>query len=565
MLCKNCGNSIYQGATFCATCGHPVQMQAGPPQPQNYQPYHQPVVQQAASGGKFVIVAVSLAAIAVICAVAVAIVFLTRDPQGGAGGAAGGAASDDSNGRAEGGSGFAGARPITTSEEAAEIAMTSLGNDLSRRLESTPFGAFPMLFEALTDGVVSLSFDYSDRWTSGSFDVEIHINDARGEAMSLWNVNIEGFEFDLEWHMNRYSQAFRTSLLGDEFYGFTYATFREDFAPIAQALGMSAWEIDEIASLMEMLGDMMAMPDLGLDAFVQYEELVDRFVQGGALPLESTTIISGGQSVDATRAAFRFTDDDIVRFLRDFLRMMSQDTNLDPFAMIDPWMWDQVMRDFDSVVDEFARYVSGYMEIAMYIGPQNRLVRFNIIADMTADNSVFGMEFEADFGTSALAPWTFTILGFTEMPSWDDPTRINTDGFEFVAVWTHTESGGRHTNTIEVTTTTHDSWWDSWSEEWHEHYRIDSGRMISDWNSNTGDFVLRFEDDSPWSEPFEFSGYYSVDGRGGFTLGFAHDTGWESFNVEISTSLGTNFTPVREFTSIMDIPLSALLDLMFAF
>ena len=569
MLCPSCGNDLKQGATFCARCGQPVQMQAQQPHHQPYhQPHHQPAAQAAAtSGSKFVIIACSLAAVAVICAVVVAIVFFTNGSPFGSGGAAGGdTVSEGSDDRGVDGGGATGPAPIATSAQAAEVAMASLGNDLTSRLESTPFGAFPMLINALNDGVVSFSLDYTDMWSSGSFDVEIHINDARREAMSLWNIYIEGFEFDLEWHMNRYSTAFRTGLLGDEFFGFEYATFRQDIMPLAQALGIPAWEVDEMAALIEWAGELMAMPDIGLEAFLPYEQLVDQFVQGGALPPESATITSGGQSVNVTRAAFRFTEDDIVRFLRDFLRIMSQDSNMDVFGMIDPWMWDQIMRDFEMVADEMARYVTGEMEVAIYIGPGNRLVRFEINGEMNevGGDGTAGFVFYADFGTSALAPWTFSLEGFFEEESWADPTQMNSDGFVFEILWTHNETGGRFVNTIEITFTEHSSWWDSWAEEMVENTWSSTARMISDWNRNTGDFVLRFEEDD-WGDSFEFGGYFSLDGRGGFTLGFSHDTGWETFDIEISSSIGTNFTTVRDFTNIMDIPVGALLDLMFAF
>lgn len=53
-FCKNCGSNVPDGATFCSSCGTPVEAQPGAqqpvnPQPQQYQaPYQQPMNNDAA-------------------------------------------------------------------------------------------------------------------------------------------------------------------------------------------------------------------------------------------------------------------------------------------------------------------------------------------------------------------------------------------------------------------------------------------------------------------------------------------------------------------------------------
>ena len=448
---------------------------------------------------------------------------------------------------------------------AAERAIVNLGGDMTQRLEGTPFGAFPLLFDALEDGVVSISLDYSDRWSDLSFDIEFHSDEENRLWMLLMDFDVDGFALDLELHLDRHRVAVSSSILGDEFIGLTFATFRDDFAPFARMLGLSDWEVDEIADIVDFIYDTLNMPEPpGLEIWDPYAALLRQFILDGTVSSENTTINIRGQDVNVTRAEFHFTDDDMLWLLRDLMTTMSQDQNMDPFGMIDPWMWDDIFIGLDFLLDELDAF-DGNMYLTMYIGPQNRLIWLVVDVNFEGYGHVFELHFGADFGTSVFDPWYFTLAGTTEGPNWNDPTRTDTDNFVVDFVWTYEESAGRFINTIEISATSENFWWNDWLQEFDQWESYDSGRFVSDWNSNTGVFVFSFVDDQ-WGDAFEFSGIYRLDSNGGFFLSIGPvDLGRETFSLEVSTRLGTNITPPQNFINFNEIPIDMLFELMMQF
>ena len=283
---------------------------------------------------------------------------------------------------------------------AAERSLVNLGGDMAQRLEGSPLGVFPMLIDAMEDGVVSVGFEYTDRWTDVSFDFEFHSDEANREYMMLMYFDVDGFAFDVELHMDRHRIAASSSLLGDEFFGLTYATFREDFMPFAQMLPLSDEDIDEIVSIIDFINYTMNMPEPpGLEIFEPYTALLRQFILDGTMSSESTTLEFGGQDINVTRAVFRFSDDDMVSLLRDLLTTMSEDRNFDPLGMIDQWMWDDIFSEFDFLVSEIDDF-DGYVYVIMYIGPHNRLMLLEVDFHLEGQGSTNHLHVGADFGTS---------------------------------------------------------------------------------------------------------------------------------------------------------------------
>ena len=439
---------------------------------------------------------------------------------------------------------------------AAERAFADLGGDMNRRIEGSPFGAIPRLMDALEDGVISISYDFSDRWSSNFFDIEFHSDEANREYKLLITFDMAGTEFDLRLHLNRYRIAASGGVLGENYFGLTFETFREDFAPLAGILGLGEEQIDEIANIVEMIGDFMNAPEVGMEVFEPYTALLRQFLLDGTVSSESTTIVTGGQEVSVTRAEFRFTDDDMISLLRDFLTTISEDQYMDPFGM-----WDEMMPEFEILAGEMD-YVDGDMYVIMYIGPENRLVQLEVEVNMTGYGTVTHLFFDADFGTSVFDPWYFTFIVYTEVPSWHDASLVNSNLFEFGYVWTFEETAGRFINTLEVAANFEDSWW-HWDGEFIVWEAQISSRLVSDWNSSTGAFVLSFEGEE-FGGLFEVTGTYLPDSNGGFLFSLTPiETEFETFSLEVSAQIGSNIQPIEDFINFTEIPLSVLLNLPF--
>ena len=429
---------------------------------------------------------------------------------------------------------------------AAERALVNLGGDVSLRLEASPLGAFLLLEDALTDGVLNISVEYSDQFTAGGLSFAFHSDEPNRVYKMLVEGEVDGFAFDFEIHMDSTRIAVSSSLLGEDIFGLTYATFREDIRPFALMLGLSDDEINELADIVEMIGDFMEMPDPGLEAFEAYQALLREFILNGTVSSESTSIIAGGQSINVTRAEFRFTNNDMLQLLRSFLVTMSEDTNMDPFGMIDEWMWDEVLGDFDFLLSELEDF-EGNMYLVMYIGPENRLVQIEVVYNVSEDGYSVELFFGADFGLSVFDPWSFTLDVTTTDTHWLDETRVYTESFGFDLLWSFTENEGRFINTFSFSASA-------------ENIAPETFTIVSDWNSNTGDFVLSIVD------VFEIRGIYRLDSYGGFMLRFDPiDTDYESLSIEISAKIGSNITPVQNFINFSDIPLGTFLDLLTLF
>ena len=439
---------------------------------------------------------------------------------------------------------------------AAERALVNLGGDVSERLSGSPFGALPLIFDALEDGVISVDFEFTDRFSSGGFDIEFHSDEANRLYKLVLDFDVDGFAFDLVLYLDRYSIVASSSLLGEEFYGITFATFRDDFTPIAQLLDLSEAEIDEIVGIIDIIGNTMNTPDVGLEIWQPYLELFNQFVLGGTVSSESTTIETRGQEINVTRAEFRFSQNDMISLLRDFLVTMSLDVNMDPFGMIDPWVWEELLTELDLPVA-----TDGGTHLIMYIGPLNRLMKFDVSAYSAGPFSTTDLRFTADFGTSVFDTWYFTFVSTSEWPSWFDDSQIDANHIEVEFIWNYSETAGRHVNTLDVSVV-ESSLWHFWDE-----YEItashNSGRFVSDWNSATGAFVLAFTDDET-DETHEFGGIYMPDEYGGFMIRFDWAFAeYYTFLLEISAQIGVDIQPVQNFINFNDIPLSALLELLF--
>ena len=436
---------------------------------------------------------------------------------------------------------------------ASEGDLVNPGGDMAVRLENSPFGAFPMLFNALEDGIVSVSYEFTDRWTSGSFDFEIHSDEPNRQYKLLMDFDVNGTQFDLTIYIDRYLIAVSSSILGEEFYGLTFATFRDDFRLIAQLLGIGEDDIDQIAAIIDIVGDTMNTPDVGPDVWDPYAALFRQFLLSGTASSENTTI----QETNVTRVEFRFSDDDMVSLFRDILVTMSEDQNMDPMGIIAPWMWEETIRDFESSIAELDA-MDGNLHIVMYVGPQNRLVQLEVNVSLTGNGSSTDLRFTADFGTSVFDPWHFTYIVNAEFPSWVDASQTDTLLTETVYVWTFTENEGRFVNSIDISSSLESNRWDSLSEEVESFTVNGSIRMVSDWNSITGEFVLALESDQS-DDPSEISGIFIPDSNGGFLLRFEDN---DTFSLEISAQIGANIQPIQNFINFNDIPLGTLIQLM---
>ena len=440
---------------------------------------------------------------------------------------------------------------------AAEAPDANLGQDMSRRLEASPFGAFAMIAHALEDGVVSVSYYFSDYFTSGNLNISLHSDEANREYKLVIDFDVEGLAFDLELHLDRQRIAVSSGLLGEGFYGFYFETFRDDFRPFAGLLGISDADFEEIAGMVDFIIEIMNAPQMESEIWEPYEALIRQFIIDGAVSSEGTTMVLGQQEINVTRSVFRFTDEDMVRLLWDAMTTMSGDRSLDPFGML-----DEIMSDFEIFMDELSFFESE-IYIILYIGLGNRLIKLEADINLMEYATTTNVFFEANFGTSVFDTWYFSYIITTELPCITDTSQTSTSIHEVVFTWEFTENQGRYVNTVEASSTTEISWWNSFYQEVESWASSGSGRIVSDWDSGTGAFILSYRDDEV-GDLFNLTGTYLLDSSGGFLFKIeSTDSDYETFSLEVVARIGANIQQVRDFTSIGNLPIGILLDLLF--
>lgn len=509
MYCTKCGNSI-EGKKFCNACGQPVGQQAPP-----YAAPNGPAPRKQGFGKLALIVPLVL----VVALAGGGAFFL-----------------------------FNRVTPLL----AAERALGNFTEEFRQRIDGSPFGAISMLADALEGGFVAANIAHENRnWGSSTrINFDFHADDARREYMLNLNADVEGIRFDLEGFMDRNSLAVRVPQVDSSFYGINFATFRSDFRQFAREIGLSEWEINEIADAVDMVREALNAPSVDDSFWDEYTAMLTDFLTAGEMSSASETIASGGQSVSVTRTEFYYSMRDITDFLRDFLNALRSDSRLDPLGTVDPWMWDDMMSEFDAAVREMEREVAGGMTLALYIGPQNRLVRASVAFDARpargGDGESATLAIVGDFGTSVFSPWRFTISTRIEEESWSDSSRTDISEFEIELLWTYEVSGGRHVNTIEATVTEEQQWWNSRLGEMDAWSDTSRATIASEWNSGSGAFTLSVADE--WDR-YEFGGNFMPDARGGFELRLDPiDLGWgDEIRIVIRAGLGANITPVRDF------------------
>jgi len=404
----------------------------------------------------------------------------------------------------------------------AQRSLGNFNNEVVTRLQTSPLHVFELLGNNLADGTTTVSFDYSNTWSERFMgDITFMADSSQHAVLTDINLNFGGLiNFDLEFLMNRQYAMARTRLLGRDFYGITFATFREDFQPFGTEMGLGQQTINDIADFVESLEESLNMDDssdISTEYFTPYIEVITAFARN--------TEYTSSREDGITRIEFLFTGSDIVQLLRDLLVVFEDDENMrDWFESFDQVRFRDIVRDIRRGINEIEDNLSGEITLTLYVGSRNRLNRIQFNADLTFDGERAEIDIALDLGSSVLDDWTLDIAvtesGETETLS---------------VAWEINESNDRYINTFTL----------------RPPGSADAIQLSSDWSPSTGAFTLSYSDNAPRGESGAVSGIFSVDNYGGFRLGFdAFGSGRASFVIEIESSAASNIQFPADFINI---------------
>jgi len=378
-------------------------------------------------------------------------------------------------------------------------ALNNLGTEVDERFNSTPFKAFAMLPEILEDGTVIVNFDYKttvlgDLLTANvGGSVKLSSNTETREYALGAELNAYGETFDIDAYMNRERIALRLQLLGDDFYGFRYDTFRDDIRVFGRLIRLDDQYMDMLSDIVDQISAVMNAEETDGNMYEAYTGVIENFARNLEVTGRRTNIVTGENRVRCTEVGFRITKETLVELLDDLYDVLENDDTIrSQLEMSDnPLLYgitggygsgyEQTLREFRNFIRDFQRNYSGDIELLFFINSDDRLIRAVINADMEYDRESTEFIATFDFGNSIEDTWVF------EFHVIDEYSTENLSIF-----WDFEDLPGNQRNTVNIITTSD----------------LDSITLISDWNQDSGDFALVYID--RW-EKKELTGIFTTD------------------------------------------------------
>ena len=294
--------------------------------------------------------------------------------------------------------------------------------------------------------------------------------------------------------MNRERIALRLQLLGDDFYGFRYDTFRDDIRVFGDLIRLDDLYMDMLADIVDQINEMMNAEAIEENTYEVYADVITNFARNLEVKSRRTTIETGEDRIRCTEIEFKITKDALVELLEDLYNVLENDETIQAqFEMSDNPLFDgitggygggyqQIKREFRSFIREFERSYSGDIKLFFLINGNDRLLRTVVNADMEYAGENTELIATFDFGKSIEDDWVFSFF----IKSDDDTDML-------AIKWSFEENSGTQVNTIEITTAD-----------------MDFIILVSEWDENRGDFTLAYIDGR---ERNEITGIFTTDNK----------------------------------------------------
>jgi len=398
---------------------------------------------------------------------------------------------------------------------------------------------FGILYNSFESGSVTVDFDYNDRWDNTRGAVTIHTDNKNNETAFEVEFSTDGFDIDLELFVNRERTAARVSQIDNNFYGIKYDTFKDDFKPFADLLGLDRDEIDMIIELVDFYADSMNVTGDAGSAYSQYGELIKKFITGVDINEERVDFISDGKSIRVKKIELTISESMIIGLLYDLLDLMENDDSIRSLfeanygvpAGLYPFYqspsFNEIIQEIRTEIRNLERELRGELKIAFYIGSRDRLMRMEVDFNFLYDRDRTEFTLSMDFGSSANDLWVFSFN-----------SRDGRDSTIYSISWNikETSRGGETTLTMDS----------------ENRYGIETLAVILDWNDR-GYFTLSFKDE--YSSEDLLSGTYTKI-KDGFELVIDDpytDSRWdESLQLKISAITRSGHIAQIDYINIAD-------------
>lgn len=345
---------------------------------------------------------------------------------------------------------------------AIQQSLSILNDETTRRINASPFQAIGLLSDSLENGNI-----HFDARFDGIPNVRINgalASNANERALDIGVIFMHLFQIELETQMNQERVAGRIGGLGDDFYGFTYSTFRDDIKIFGNSIGLDN-------EVMNTLSDMVEILDESLNADSQarllqpYFDVFSRFLL--------TSSFRATREEDSQLIRFSFDWGDIISLLDRLYALLEQDEALYArYGFFSNFhssvsLYDQLLEYLYGFIREMEQDISGDAFLTFSIDPDGRLNKMYFYTDIEHVNDGLPVEIllTACFGTGVYCSWKFSIT----FEGFGTPTSAVSILWDFA-------SDGTYVNTIIL--------------PYAQGSRENS--FVSEWTPETGDFTLSF-------------------------------------------------------------------------
>ena len=370
---------------------------------------------------------------------------------------------------------FGGASEI---ERTVNAAITSASDEVTVRLDGTPFTVVDKLSKSLESGSTALTVTHSDYWgssTNMSFEL---LSDAQtGEYAAMMDLFADGMNIDLEFFLNDERVAIGSSYIpGNDYYGITFETFQEDLSALSSSLGLDSFTMGMFTDYFDTLEGMMDFGSMDIDIMSAIETLAGSFEDSLDMSVERVELNVSGTTVRCRKLEINVTKDSLLVLLNGINDMIG-DISGSAFGLGDnPFLQDamydmdyavrELQRELRNLITEFERNYTGNISISIYVDNNDRLLRIEFDADMSFDNERAQIGGLFDFGGSAFDRWEFEFYVFEQGQR--QSVRL---------VWDYAESSDSITNSLTLYAN-------------NEIY----GTLASSWDTRSGDFIVSAKD-----------------------------------------------------------------------
>ncbi|MCL2820014.1 MAG: zinc ribbon domain-containing protein [Oscillospiraceae bacterium] len=382
-------------------------------------------------------------------------------------------------------------------------AFNKLSSEMEERIDNTPFKALVMLPDILEDGTVTANIDYSFSYLDDFIgfgmgaDIVLSSNTKTREFALSAAIKDSGESTEADIYMNKERLALRVGILGDNFYGITYDTFRDDIEKFGRLIGLDSETMDELSDIVDLLSTILSYEEEDsslLEIEKEYIETALNFARSIKTKSTRTSIESAGEQVRCTAIEMIITKEGLITLFTDLLDILENNEDfqaeIDLFDM--PFLYDlfgeipganryntDMLKAFIKDIEE--NYF-GDITTTFYIGRDDRLLRLNININAEIYGDYGDLNITFNFGNSIYDDWTMSI-NFSDEKTEDNKTEDNETEKTYdnimKIIWSYAEISGTYTNSMTISI----------------HDESETITFTSAWEQESGNFILSYTDD----------------------------------------------------------------------